>query len=478
MKRYIYFPTGREAWFDLADRLDREGVARPAFWLGDRRHDARAAARFAGAEIAELRAIASRRRIPPAAYSGRWGEFWNDPSMRETREIAIKLMDRVDHFGRFRNVEREAVFDALAFWAMDRIDRIAPDFLLMAESPHAAPQYVMMAVARHAGVPVLGFGAWPLAPVLTLRRDLHGADLPIPDGLRAQLTGFHAEAGAAIERYVASFDDPGRYGFLPRYMLRQAGREPGAGRLATLLRRSLRGVAAEAQILVPGRHGAVIGRRRLMRAMRAAAGDAPRGPYVYFPLHYEPERTTTPDGGAFTDQLRAIARLRALLPPEMAICVKEHPSQFNPFMKGHLGRTPAFYEALGRIAGVHLLPPEASSAELLLGAAAVATITGTVGLEAALLGKRVLVFGHPWFAGCPNTMAHDPSRQEIAGALLAPAEPRAAVAGWLAAKLAACGLPGCVNPSNERYFGQYYDGGGLAALESPALATAVREAIG
>jgi hypothetical protein len=477
VKRYIFFPTGRECWFDLAERLDREGVARPVLWLGDRRHDARAATRFADAEIVDLHAIASRRRVPAAAYSGRWGNFWTDPAERETREIAIKLMDRVDHFGRFGNVEREAVFDALVFWAMDRIERRAPDFLLMAESPHAAPQYVMMAVARHAGVPVLGFGAWPLAPVLTLRRDAYGPDLPLSPGLRASLGGFHARAGAAIADYVARFEDPASYGFVPRYMLRQAGRDPEAGRLAGVMRRVARAIAAEAQILLPGRHGAVIGRRRLRRALGAASTDAPHGPYVYFPLHYEPERTTTPDGGAFTDQLRAIARLRALLPRDHAICVKEHPSQFNPFMKGHLGRTPAFYDALRRIEGVHLLPPEASSAALLIGAAGVATITGTVGLEAALLGKRTLVFGHPWFAGCPNTFAHAEAQTDIAEALRAPAEPRDAVAAWLAEKLAACGLPGCINPSNERYFARYYAENDFAALESEALATAVTEAL-
>ena len=34
----------------------------------------------------------------------------------------------------------------------------------------------------------------------------------------------------------------------------------------------------------------------------------------------------------------------------------------------------------------------------------VATISGTVALEAAVLGKKALIFGSTWFSGCPNTI--------------------------------------------------------------------------
>ena len=92
------------------------------------------------------------------------------------------------------------------------------------------------------------------------------------------------------------------------------------------------------------------------------------------------------------------------MPPDIAICVKEHPSQFNARMIGHQGRTARFYKAATAISGVKLVAETVSSAKLILNAQAVATISGTVALEAAILGKRGLVFGGVWIDGCPNLL--------------------------------------------------------------------------
>ncbi len=56
--------------------------------------------------------------------------------------------------------------------------------------------------------------------------------------------------------------------------------------------------------------------------------------YVYFPLHYEPERTTNPDGGIFHDQFLTIVFLRKMIPDNIDIIIKEHPSQFFHRDKG------------------------------------------------------------------------------------------------------------------------------------------------
>ena len=44
-----------------------------------------------------------------------------------------------------------------------------------------------------------------------------------------------------------------------------------------------------------------------------------------------------------------------------------------------------------------------STRDLINNAEIVATISGTAGFEAALLGKNVILFGEAWFKGMPNT---------------------------------------------------------------------------
>lgn len=233
------------------------------------------------------------------------------------------------------------------------------------------------------------------------------------------------------------------------------------------------------------RHQRIIKKRNRMResqrillqkALSAAATDIPDNPYVYFPLQYEPERTTNPDGGAFHDQLHTLMILRGFLPDNLSIAVKEHPSQFNASMKGHRGRHPRFYDALRRIKGLHLLPASASSAELLRGCEAVATITGTAGLEGAALGKRSLIFGDAWFRGAPNTVSFTPNLR-WADFEATPIVERAELRAWIVSKLRAFVIPGTSGPSNESYFSNWYTDGTLATAENEALYTALEEAL-
>ncbi|MDX1398065.1 MAG: hypothetical protein R3204_06010, partial [Oceanospirillum sp.] len=42
MLKYIFFPTGRDIWFELATRLMTNGVAQPVIWVGDPKHDEKA----------------------------------------------------------------------------------------------------------------------------------------------------------------------------------------------------------------------------------------------------------------------------------------------------------------------------------------------------------------------------------------------------------------------------------------------------
>jgi len=114
-------------------------------------------------------------------------------------------------------------------------------------------------------------------------------------------------------------------------------------------------------------------------------------PFIYFPLHLQPELTTAAVGGIYADQLLALEALSSVLPSNYLIYVKENPKQTEK------QRGPLFYKRLAALKNVRLLSKSENSLDLIKASKGVATITGTAGWEALFHGKPVLVFGYAWY---------------------------------------------------------------------------------
>ena len=166
-------------------------------------------------------------------------------------------------------------------------------------------------------------------------------------------------------------------------------------------------------------------RRCLWRATNRYSRELPASPFVTVFLHYQPERTSVPEGGRYAQQFRIILDLLALLPSGWAVVVKEHPSTFMLEMSRPF-RHPRFYAALGDHARVVLASPNVSSFALIDESEAVATLTGRVGFEALCRQTPVMVFGDAPYKECPGVidMARGPTRAFVAGDSLAEAKCR------------------------------------------------------
>ncbi len=123
--------------------------------------------------------------------------------------------------------------------------------------------------------------------------------------------------------------------------------------------------------------------------------------YVYFPLHFQPERSTVPEGLFFSNQLRAIELLRESLPSSFFIYVKEHPRQFDPSgivdLRKISARKISFYENIFSLPNTRILDISQDSNLLIKKAKIVATISGSSGWQAILSKKPTFVFGKPWY---------------------------------------------------------------------------------
>jgi hypothetical protein len=124
--------------------------------------------------------------------------------------------------------------------------------------------------------------------------------------------------------------------------------------------------------------------------------------YVLCALQYQPEKSTCPNGGKFNDQRLMIKSLRSVLPPNVKIIVKEHPSQFIfDFARyGEYFRDENYYQSILDIPNVELLDMKTNIYDYIDGCLFVASVTGTICWEAVNRQKPSLSFGYSWMSGC------------------------------------------------------------------------------
>lgn len=133
-------------------------------------------------------------------------------------------------------------------------------------------------------------------------------------------------------------------------------------------------------------------------------------PFVFFPLHAEPESSLQVASPECFFQLGVIASIARDLPAGYVLAVKETYQTY--------GRRPAdFYDQLREFKNVVVLDMLELGLEVVRRAEAVATITGTAGFEAAVMGKPVISFGrHNQYNAVPHVRTVD-REEDLAPAL-------------------------------------------------------------
>lgn len=119
--------------------------------------------------------------------------------------------------------------------------------------------------------------------------------------------------------------------------------------------------------------------------------------YVFLPLHTEPEVSLLVYGRPYVNQIEIVRMLAMSLPIDTVLVVKEH-----PWMVGK--RSLGAYQKMLDIPRVRFADPALEARILIKHANLVAVVTGSVALEAAMLGKPVITFGDCPYNLLPDTM--------------------------------------------------------------------------
>lgn len=348
-------------------------------------------------------------------------EFSSSAGFQQFRFVALKLLNRVDMTGTFRFVDREAIFWAFTIATIDRILAIRPSIVVFDVTPHEFSEYVIWSVARWMGVKALFFQPCPLAPVMLPRRNLD--ETVVPGG---GTVGDSPFSNLLLDIARSRIDRLDR-GLDPSYMETQKARDITVGKL----RHRLLAIRASIGWLLRERfpesvdfsghdhqHGIVTRATKifLVRSLQAnlrrrvlglGSARVAGGNYSVYALHYEPERTSIPEGLPIDFQGDALVAARSFIPRESSLIIKEHYSQQSSALRGFLGRSPYFYDVVETLPNTDFSPATDSLSALLGGADCVFTLTGTVALEAVLRGVPVVYFGKPWWSGLPGTFQVD-----------------------------------------------------------------------
>lgn len=346
------------------------------------------------------------KNIPPGAMRTPTPAPWSAKKIAEHFETESELMPMMDKwYPDWPILKRKDFFyDSLSYWG-SVLRKYSPDAIIFHAPPHEMFSYVLYRIAQKRGIPTPMFDC-----ILGQDRVILCDDYKYGNKKLAQEAagGFQDGAGemASLSKEMQSYykEISSAPAPIPQYVESWKVEALGWGKFR---RRT--------KALVPFIKDGTIFERAVMRVfkiLKAGVLDEQKKhekpadfskPYIYVPLHYQPECTTSPQGGIFVDQILMIKMLASALPEGWEIYVKEHPAQeqahgneFTPY------RYRGFFGSIADIPKVRLVPTNTNTFELTRRSKTVATIAGTAAWEAVLRGKPALVFGYPWFMHAPG----------------------------------------------------------------------------
>lgn len=125
--------------------------------------------------------------------------------------------------------------------------------------------------------------------------------------------------------------------------------------------------------------------RKAVSAVKTIA-EPPDTPFVIFGLHMQPESSIDVWAPFFSNQQWVIELLSRSIPPTHTLLIKIHKSDIANYPQAQLKQMCAF-------PGVQLVAPSADTRSFIERADLLIAIQGTMGLEAALIGKPVIMLG-------------------------------------------------------------------------------------
>ncbi|HEV7346653.1 MAG TPA: hypothetical protein VGN60_13580 [Devosia sp.] len=388
-------------------------------------------------------------------------------------QTVYDMMNRFDTSRDMNNVERSMLFMQMLLYWRGVLNETKPHLVIFPAPPHVVYDYVVLALCREIGVQTLMFEEATILPPYRIEMDdyVHG-DMNLARAV-ASVAEISLEASAIAERLRGSYAQAKPYREVEAHRRMAEARAEGvAGAFrqleavfvidkahlgsnevnpkivnVTSLEKE-RGVSLKQSFEGPFANTRYMRQRyeerthtdklaelyaRLCRPLEEI-----EGPIVYFPMAGQPERTSNPQAGIFTNQLLIVNILSASMPDGWTLVVKDHPNQFHPEFAVNMCRSEEYYEVIAAHANVRIVSTQQDPFTLIDRCAIVATTGGTSALEGIARGKPALLFGDAWYRDCPGVVrVRNLSDAQQAFAAM-PAVPHSALERFLQAVMSSC----------------------------------------
>lgn len=349
----------------------------------------------------------------------------------ESLYSALKIYDRCDQGGKLSTSERMYLFQRQVSFAKGLLEEQNVTQIVFSNIPHLPYDYALYLAAQLGSIPVVMANTTPIHGYYYITRKIGGSPLTV-SGITSPV-----EYSSLIEPFLFSNKNNLWYmgrqnsskGFISS--IRAGGSlRLGARSAAVFVKRRLVGGSPKKLASIKRKQGVFSGDSLSMLERLKVTRQQSRGlntirreynkhaslflpeNYIFFPLHYQPEATTAPLAGFWSDQLSLIERIASSLSDNTRLIVKEHSTTFHPDFYGGSGRFPGYYEYIAQIPGVTMISLDHSTKELVKNSKAVIALTGTAGWEAVVNGVPCISVAPSWYSECEGVLRWRPELGE------------------------------------------------------------------
>jgi len=295
------------------------------------------------------------------------------------------------------------VIEKIVMNSLTIIRKTKPTRLISSSTPHSVEAWVFAKTCEHLRVPVYVLERTPInnRAWVYLGMDTQDVMMRPKPGIPGKLTRYSREI--IHEQRQAKPGAKDEHGFYVSRMDLSSIKGSNTNNWWSYRREF--GVLSKGSLLgTPVRALSVYMKNRLYRSYRKlAVSELPKSPFIIFFMHYQPERSSLPEGLFHVQQWTALRLLSMNLPAGWSLVVREHPTTWLQPLDITV-RTIDLYDQIAQLPNTKICSMELDTFEIIDRCQAVATLTGSVGFQAILRNRPVIAFGLPAYKDHPASL--------------------------------------------------------------------------